>query len=262
MIGIDRPRAVPPILVRRGAARAAQIRADYLADRDAYRTDRKSFEFEKHAYYAHRSVKDALRNAQHDKCAFCESKISHIAYGDIDHVRPKAGYQQRRGGPLKRPGYYWLAYTWENLLLVCEICNRREKKSLFPLEKGSKRARSPQHRIENEQVLFVDPSREDPGQHLTFREHVMIAANGSKRGRITRRGLDLNRPELKARREALLSQVRMLHELFVELPGSSFREKATTVLRQMASPAAEYSAMVRAYLLSKGFEIDPASPGG
>ena len=55
------------------------------------------------------SVKDALREAQHGKCAFCESKISHIAHGDVEHFRPKAGYRQNPEDPLVQPGYYWLS---------------------------------------------------------------------------------------------------------------------------------------------------------
>ncbi len=263
MIEITRPRAVPRILATKGVARAAQIRAEYLADPDAYKSGRRSFAWREHRHYAHPSVKAALRKAQHDKCAFCEAKILHVAHGDVDHVRPKAGYRQLRRGPLKRPGYYWLAYAWENLLFVCEICNRREKRSWFPLERGSKRARSPAHRLADERPLLVDPSREDPAEHLTFREHVAIAVFGSKRGRITRRGLGLNRPSLKGRREAYIETVRRLYELVVEPPGSPCKEEAKSLLRRMAEPTAEYSAMVRAYLRSKGFDLGlPAAPRG
>jgi hypothetical protein len=44
------------------------------ADPEAHR----DFEFDG-GIYGHRSVKDALREAQHGKCAFCESKIAHIS---------------------------------------------------------------------------------------------------------------------------------------------------------------------------------------
>jgi uncharacterized protein (TIGR02646 family) len=153
---------MPAVLLQKGTARAAQMHRDYLADRGAYRHGDKSFDFVKHRYYAHETVKAALKKAQHHKCAFCESKGSHIAHGDVEHFRPKAGYRQLRRGALKRPGYYWLAYAWENLFFACQMCNQREKRSWFPLEKGSKRARSPMHSIANERPLFVDPAREDP----------------------------------------------------------------------------------------------------
>ncbi len=79
--------------------------------------------------YAAPDVKQTLKDMQHGKCCFCESKITHIAYGDVEHFRPKKAVLQ--DGQLERPGYYWLAYTWENLLFSCELCNRREKGAWF-----------------------------------------------------------------------------------------------------------------------------------
>jgi hypothetical protein len=61
--------------------------------RAEYRSGTKLFDFDGTLYGAV-SVKKALRKAQHDKCAFCESKIAHVAYGDVEHFRPKAGVMQ------------------------------------------------------------------------------------------------------------------------------------------------------------------------
>ena len=61
-----------------------------------------------------------LLKAQHDKCCFCESKVTQVAYGDVEHYRPKAGYRQEHGAPLGRPGYYLLAYEWSNLMFCCQ----------------------------------------------------------------------------------------------------------------------------------------------
>ncbi len=255
MIEVRRPAAAPPVLVTQGAARTAHIRAEYRKDPAAYRSGRKTFAFEALAHYAHPTVKEALQKAQHGKCAFCESRVLHVSYGDVEHFRPKAGYRQLRRSPLKRPGYYWLAYDWENLLFVCQICNQREKRNWFPLAKGSKRARSPAHGLANEKPLFVDPSHEDPAKHLGFREHVVIAVGGSKRGKITRRGLGLNRPQLTGQRRSYFDKVEMLYELVADPPASPKKEEAKELLRRMAAPDAEDSAMVRAYLRSKGFDL-------
>jgi uncharacterized protein (TIGR02646 family) len=255
MIRIHRPPAVPAVLARAGAASAAAMHAEYLAHRAAFRRGERHLTFEKH--YGHPTVKEALVAAQHGKCAFCESKVRQISPGDVEHFRPKAGYRQLRGGPLQRPGYYWLAYAWENLLFVCELCNRREKSNWFPLEKGSRRARSPDHGIAHERPRFIDPAGEDPGAHLTFREHAVIAVNGSRKGKMTRRGLGLNRRELSVHREEYLRTVRLIYELVVEPPGTPGKARAAALLRRAASPEAEYSAMVRAYLLAQGFPLDP-----
>jgi uncharacterized protein (TIGR02646 family) len=248
VIRIHRPAAVPAVLANEGAASAAALHT-------AARRGERRFTFEKH--YGHPTVKKVLIAAQHGKCAFCEAKVGHISSGDVEHFRPKAGYRQLRRGPLRQPGYYWLAYAWENLLFVCELCNRREKSNWFPLAKGSRRARSPGHPVAHEQTRFIDPSREDPAAHLTFREHAVIAVNGSRRGKMTRRGLGLNRRELSAHREEHLRLLRALYELVVKPPGRSRKAKAdaTALLRRAASPEAQYSAMVRAYLLAQGFGL-------
>jgi AAA domain, putative AbiEii toxin, Type IV TA system len=125
-------------------------------------------------------AKDTLTPEDDAELAGLRERISHIAYGDVEHTRPKASYRQLRRGPLKRPGYYWLAYAWENLLFVCEICNRREKRSWFPLKKGSKRARSPKHR------LTAEPRRLHRGQALDSDPPRRIAPTSPRAPRRTR----------------------------------------------------------------------------
>ena len=78
----------------------------------------------------------------------------HIAYGDVEHYRPKAGYRQDAEDPLGRPGYYWLAYEWSNLLFCCQICNQRFKRNLFPLVDPARRAETHHDDLSSEQPLF------------------------------------------------------------------------------------------------------------
>ncbi len=80
--------------------------------------------------YGHRKVKEALIHSQAGKCCFCESMFRHIGHGDVEHFRPKAGWVQA-DEPLNKPGYFWLAYDFDNLLLSCEICNQIHKKKIF-----------------------------------------------------------------------------------------------------------------------------------
>jgi hypothetical protein len=133
MIRIRKPRKAPEILRTKGKAKRKELCKAYLASPDDYRTGKRKPEFDS-GIYGSRSVKRALIKAQHGKCAFCESKITHIAYGDVEHFRPKAGVRQKASDKLQRPGYYWLAYEWRNLLLSCQLCNQRYKENLFPLE--------------------------------------------------------------------------------------------------------------------------------
>lgn len=71
--------------------------------------------------YADKKVRKLLVKMFHGKCAYCESKITAIYNGDIEHFRPKGKIQNANPS---RPGYFWLASEWENLLFACPFCNQ------------------------------------------------------------------------------------------------------------------------------------------
>lgn len=54
-----------------------------------------------------------------NKCAYCEAPLKVVAYGDVEHYRPKSIY-------------WWLAYSYENYLASCTLCNQQFKKDFFP----------------------------------------------------------------------------------------------------------------------------------
>ncbi len=191
MIRIKKPKQAPDILRKRGVKAARQFREQYDADPEAH----KGWSFDSGIYGA-KSVKNALQKAQHDKCAFCESKVSHIAYGDVEHFRPKAGYRQGPNDPLVRPGYYWLAYEWSNLLFCCQLCNQRFKGNHFPLIDDTQRAKSHHDDIKNEQPLFIHPAIEDPSDFLEFDKEYLCAIDDNARGKATIEALGLNRDKL------------------------------------------------------------------
>jgi hypothetical protein len=89
-----------------------------------------------------------------------------------------------------------LAYRWSNLLLSCPLCNRRFKKNLFPLLNPDDRATSHRDEVSQENPVFLHPGRDDPEQHIGFREAVAFAKHESDRGRQTIEALRLNRDAL------------------------------------------------------------------
>jgi hypothetical protein len=116
VIRIKRPTQAFAILRDRGTTATRRLCKQYDAEPEAYQSESKPKLFKFNSkIYGSRTVKNALRKAQHEKCALCESKVSHIAYGDVEHFRPKAGYRQKPGDRLVQPGYYRLAYEWANL---------------------------------------------------------------------------------------------------------------------------------------------------
>ncbi len=70
--------------------------------------------------YKQQDVKTNLKKIYNEKCAFCEQKIRECKDNNledcsqtIEHYRPKGKY-------------YWLAYSWDNLLWCCHRCNQNK----------------------------------------------------------------------------------------------------------------------------------------
>lgn len=254
-------RSIPPAILRnRGASTTEQLKQTYTANPPAYDSGDRAFKFDNSLYGA-KSVKNALITDQHKKCCFCESKITHISYGDVEHYRPKGGWKQSADDTLSQPGYYWLAYGWENLFLSCQICNQRHKGNLFPLESTGQRAQNHQDDIELEQPLFVSPA-EDPEQHIRF--YADEAVGLTERGAETISSLGLNRDALGEQRREALQKVRLIKNIVdvlsqrlasprSEEPSLTVEEEqlltqARGMLDRIRQNDAEYAAMFRAFL--------------
>ncbi|MEO5731289.1 MAG: hypothetical protein ABI134_00590, partial [Byssovorax sp.] len=97
-------------------------------------------------------VKRELAAMQHNKCCYCEKREEQAKYRDVEHYRPKSLY-------------WWLAWTWENLLFACIDCNREQKRDLFPQEPSSAALVAEQAPPAGERPLVIDPS--DPSVEPT-----------------------------------------------------------------------------------------------
>jgi hypothetical protein len=117
---------------------------------------------------------EALWRAQHYKCAFCEHKIRR-GRNDVEHYRPK-GAADRTPGSNEKHGYWWLAFTWSNLLFSCPTCNRSYKGTLFPLAKGSVALAFAKHPPGLEIPLLIDASVTNAVEHIEFVFAVMKPA--------------------------------------------------------------------------------------
>ena len=249
MIRVAKPIQAPAILRNRGADETAHIRAQFDADPESYRNGTKTFDF-KSSIYGAKSVKNKLIAAQHRKCCFCESRITHVSFGDVEHFRPKGGYSQDADDHLHRPGYYWLAYDWTNLFLSCQLCNQRFKKNLFPIENTYERAQSHHDDIDRERPSFLHPSNDDPERHVGFRDELPFAIDGDSRGKITIEWLRLDRDELNEMRRDCLEMIKLLALIArLDIPESP---EATTQIEAMQRDEAQYAGMARAYARAAG----------
>ena len=248
MIRIAKPKKAPAILTTKGRAKRDEHKPAYDRGESNFAFDAK--------IYGHKTVKEALKKAQHDKCFLCESKITHISHGDVEHFRPKAAYRQNVGDKPHKPGYYWLAYEWGNLFLACQICNQVFKKNLFPLANPTERATSHRKRINREKPLFVDPSTEDPEKFISFRGEVPFPLNNNPRAKATIEGLGLKRQRLNERRLERYECLKMLYHIAYILPPIVESTVAKERLDKAVEDDSEYASMARAAIKAE-FKLIP-----
>ena len=250
MIRIVKPQS--PRKLTEGVQKTNKNCKAYDASPSDYRKGRINFSFLK-GIYGHKSVRETLKRAQHRKCCFCEGTFLANAAADVEHYRPKGAVRQEQGAASVKPGYYWLAYEWENLYWCCQTCNRSNKREFFPLRDPAKRAFSHHHDLAQEEPLILDPGgEEDPRKHITFREERAVGV--TLRGETTVRVMGLNREDLIEDRLARLGEVKTLRDIVRVWSTYGMPEleelavSATRKLETAIAPESAFSAMAADYL--------------
>lgn len=165
------------------------------------------------AAYKSQDVKLALAELFHGKCAYCESRYAGTQPMDVEHFRPKGGVEDvdTQGRPVLAEGYPWLAARWTNLLPSCIDCNRPRtqhdaltgrdetlgKANQFPVVGPRLQPPAPGSPVSSavDDALIIDPTLDDPLDHLVFRSDGIVTATTEK-GRQSIRVFALNRAEL------------------------------------------------------------------
>jgi len=229
---------------------------------------RKEFPFK---IYKQPYVKEAIEKIFHKKCAYCETFYIVAQPVDVEHFRPKGAVVV---GKEKKPGYYWLASEWTNLLPSCIRCNRSNtylmpnnkketmgKKNFFPLEDEAKRATKPGEE-RNEKPLLLNPFVDNPEKHLEFTDDGVVRPALNSKGQASNKGevsikiYALCRPDLVERRAeyarkilAQIERVRRPRENMRTYPNdASFEDDVRRELKELKyylEPHQEYSAMTR-----------------
>lgn len=249
MILVGRPPKPPKPLARDVAITAANglQRDTFIA---AYQSGERKFDFIK-SVYGSKATKNKFSRAQHAKCCFCEAIFDANVSGDVEHFRPKKAVMTTGG--LIYPGYYWLAYNFENLFYCCPHCNQYKKKNWFPLEHEGDRARSHHQSYLVERPLLLDPAGpRDPRQHIRFDRDfpVGVTASGKKTVEclgLDRHALNRDRRKLLARLEADLNVVKLLAGDARPEAVTEF-ERAQRTLKDAVLPTAEFSAAAADFL--------------
>jgi uncharacterized protein (TIGR02646 family) len=246
--------------------------------------------YDKFKAYKLANVVQALNRLFHGKCAYCESDIGATQPTDVEHFRPKGGYVVRdktaKKDEFKRPGYHWLAASWDNLMPSCIDCNRERtqefpngefgkvgKANKFPL--ASERTRAKKSGDEKkEKPLLLDPCSDEPSEHLEFTEDGIVRPalgknnNESQKGKISIEVYGLARNGLIRRRSnwalMFMGSIKRLKDLETQLdsrPGDTFLEQLIideiNSIKRYIHSSHEYSGMAR-QLVQKHYGRIPA----
>ena len=177
--------------------------------------------------YQHKEIKTALETMFCGKCCYCESKVTDVAYGDIEHFYPKSRYPDK-------------TFMWENLLFSCQICNEGYKGDKFPLDADGN-------------PLLIDPSDgvTNPNQHLDFvwdnvADQSFIYGLDEK-GKTVEEMFDFNgnkgRIDLVKNRNSYLKKLMTLFSFAQE-----GNQTAIALLKEACQQEGEYSAFARIYI--------------
>lgn len=180
--------------------------------------------------YNHPEIKRALVEMFHGKCAYCESQVRIVAYGDIEHFCPKS-----------HPSCLDYTFSWSNLLLSCSICNNRSHKSN-------------QHYTDvNGNILLINPTdpNVNPNNHLRFHwdEIAGIASiyGADEKGKTTVHVFDLN--GLRGRKELFYERSGYVKRLFALLKLAQQEDRiAKSLLEEACQPQAPYAAFALYYI--------------
>ena len=216
------------------------------------------------AHYKHRQVKMTLEKLFHDKCAYCESSPAATGPWDVEHYRPKGRVAERRKD---HPGYYWLAYKWENLFPACQFCNQSRKDApryddpqelpaqgkldQFPVEDENNRAMSHDADLTLETPLLLNPCLDNPERHLTYDVQGQIhpidendrhATETIRICHLRRRRLRDDRARIVIRVRKVMKNLRLAQEKRNELAESMMED----MIMMCVAPDALYSGAARA----------------
>lgn len=198
MFFIKRPRQVPPVLSTPPISKL-RSKAKRHYRRPASGRAQESFSFEPLEGFS--DLTGELITLFRSKCAFCETGIVG-GHGRVHRLRP-AGGAVSLSGKVDPDHYWWLAYDWENLYLLCETCSSAQG-SRFPIRR--KMRSRPEEPVSGERPLLLDPCINHPARHLKFSEKGRVRGL-TEEGRTTVDLFRLNRAELVRSRLAQIGEL-------------------------------------------------------
>lgn len=207
-------------------------------------------------------AKKQLKKESKGKCAYCDANAEVVAHGDVEHYRPKSIY-------------WWLAYTYDNYLYACQICNQTFKSDNFPaapnlfpgpvvvggstdiqiqqlagnispdpidiLQHYTLQQFIDQHTAED--AHLINPYFDDPTTYFAYKsddvtEEVKIIPalpQFEKNVKAAEDFYGINRPELKSIRYSVFSKFRAFKMAFTALPVGPVKSEVKKQIKDMLS---------------------------
>jgi uncharacterized protein (TIGR02646 family) len=157
-------------------------------------------------------IKNALSQiaAGIERCMYCGDSRG----TDIDHFEPI------KSAPLR-------TFDWHNHLLACSSCNSNAKRNAFPCDRYG-------------QSLLVDPSAEEPSDHIELTLSIGKYTGITYKGRVTIDVFQLNRADLSRGREVAFARCKSMLRDYLNLETAGRHdEAASTKLALETQPFAD-----------------------
>lgn len=167
--------------------------------------------------YRKPEIKQKLIEETHGKCAYCESKVSHIYPGDVEHIVPKSLFPEK-------------IFAWENLTYACYNCNN-SKSTYYSTS-----------------TPLLNPYLHEPAEHIRAYGSLIFAVDGSIEGDTSITVLKLNRAQLVEKRTERLES---LNHLISRWYSESDPDRKALFLKQILEEAEadkEYSFIMKQYI--------------
>lgn len=172
-------------------------------------------------------IKEQLELETHKKCAYCESQLSHISYGDIEHILPK--------NKDARPDLY---VEWSNLTLACEQCNRSGKRTYY-----------------DPQLPLINPYTDEPEEHFNDLGPLVMPQPTDTRAYVTEKILKLNRTSLVEKRTERIMSIERLLRSWAQEENITIKKVIEQELHDEYDERKEFSSTVKAYLKANNFPV-------
>ena len=284
MIKLNRVRTHPPVHDNFFGVKRIAVNLKLLKQKRDGELDKKGEKKWNSGFW--KESKEQLLAESNNKCAYCETPTRVVAYGDVEHFRPKSVY-------------WWLAYSYENYLPSCTACNQEYKKDFFLLEDNKnrlpgikitkamsdvdlevlaptltvdaiddaqgKKLEDFEKELQSEKALLINPYTDDPAVYFAYQpilenKEVVVIPTEAKYKKVIEACEDLfglNRKELlDLRFQWYCNYMTFRHTLTEKAISAPIRAATENRLMEMRNDKSAYAGMIR-YFESKKLEELP-----